>query len=112
MRNSYILDWNANDEFFKFTRGRFVVEEGANLQKREVKFDIAKLAGVAADSIDAARCIAIKKYPDGMFNKAFLMTMEDGREVVAKVPNPNAGLPHFTTASEVATMDFVRCAHP
>jgi hypothetical protein len=46
--------------------------------------------------------------PDGMANKVFLMTMGDGREVVAKVPNPNAGVPHFTTASEVATMDFVR----
>lgn len=33
--------------------------------------------------------------------------MQDGREVVAKVPNPNAGIPHFITASEVATMDFV-----
>lgn len=39
------------------------------------------------------------------------MTMDDGREVVAKVPNPNAGIPHFTTASEVATMDFVRSSH-
>lgn len=43
-----------------------------------------------------------------MFNKAYLMTMDNGREVVSKVPNPNAGIPHFTTASEVATMDFVR----
>jgi hypothetical protein len=33
--------------------------------------------------------------------------MDDGQEVVAKVPNPNAGTPHFTTASEVATMEFV-----
>ncbi|KAL2385017.1 hypothetical protein RJZ90_001633 [Blastomyces dermatitidis] len=43
-----------------------------------------------------------------MFNKTFLMSMENGREVVAKVPNPNAGIAHFTTASEVATMDFAR----
>lgn len=35
------------------------------------------------------------------------MTMDDGKQVVAKVPNPNAGLPHFTIASEVATMEFV-----
>ncbi|KAJ5799273.1 uncharacterized protein N7518_001341 [Penicillium psychrosexuale] len=34
--------------------------------------------------------------------------MENGAEVVGKVPNPNAGQPNFTTASEVATMDFVR----
>lgn len=66
-----------------------------------------RLARVAADSVGAARCISIKKYPDSMFNKAFLMFMDNGREVIAKVPNPNAGVPHFTTASEVATMDFV-----
>jgi hypothetical protein len=36
-----------------------------------------------------------------------LLTMNDGSRVVAKVPNPNAGLPHLTTASEVATMAFV-----
>ena len=33
--------------------------------------------------------------------------MDDGQEVIAKVPNPNSGTPYFTTASEVATMDFV-----
>ena len=74
---------------------------------REIKFDLNRLASVAVDSVGATQCISIKKYPDGMFNKSFLMTMEDGREVVTKVPNPNAGVPHFTTASEVATMDFV-----
>ncbi|KAJ5186517.1 hypothetical protein N7449_011281 [Penicillium cf. viridicatum] len=58
------------------------------------------------DSVGASKCISIEKYPDDMFNKAFLMTMDNGREVVSKVPNPNAGVPHFTTASEVATMDF------
>ena len=42
-----------------------------------------------------------------MYNKAMLLTMEDGAQVIAKIPNPNAGTPHFTTASEVATMEFV-----
>ncbi|KGO77833.1 Aminoglycoside phosphotransferase [Penicillium italicum] len=101
-------DWNSNDEFFKFTRGRFVVDEAENLRKREIRFDMNKLARVAADSVGASQCISITKYPDGMFNKAFLMSMDDGREVIAKVPNPNAGVPHFTTASEVATIDFAR----
>lgn len=52
-------------------------------------------------------CVGIEKFPDGMYNKAMLLTMDNGTQVVAKVPNPNAGKPHFTTASEVATMDFV-----
>ncbi|GIK01425.1 hypothetical protein Aspvir_005461 [Aspergillus viridinutans] len=34
--------------------------------------------------------------------------MQDGAQVVGKVPNPNAGRAHYTTASEVATMDFAR----
>ncbi|KAJ5346857.1 uncharacterized protein N7506_000110 [Penicillium brevicompactum] len=34
--------------------------------------------------------------------------MANGIEVVAKVPNPNAGQACLTTASEVATMDFAR----
>ncbi|KAK3677309.1 hypothetical protein LTR78_002847 [Recurvomyces mirabilis] len=34
--------------------------------------------------------------------------MDDDEQVVAKVPNPNAGLTHFTTASEVATMNMMR----
>jgi hypothetical protein len=100
-------DWNSNDEFFQFTRGRFVVAEKENLRQRETRFDLNKLASVAASAVGATQCVSIKKYPDGMFNKAYLMFMENGREVVAKVPNPNAGTPHFTTASEVATMGFV-----
>ncbi|KKK17895.1 hypothetical protein AOCH_004733 [Aspergillus ochraceoroseus] len=75
---------------------------------RETRFDLNQLARVAADSVGAGQYISIKKYPDGMFNKTFLMTMDNGQEVVSKVPNPNAGVPHFTTASEVATMDFAR----
>lgn len=34
--------------------------------------------------------------------------MDNGYEVIAKLPNPNAGPPHYTTASEVATVNFVR----
>ncbi|KAH6638995.1 kinase-like domain-containing protein [Boeremia exigua] len=34
--------------------------------------------------------------------------MDDGAVVIARIPNPNAGPPFKTTASEVATMDFAR----
>lgn len=36
------------------------------------------------------------------------MTMDNGMEVLAKLPNPNAGPAHFTTASEVATRQILR----
>ncbi|PGH01258.1 hypothetical protein AJ80_09042 [Polytolypa hystricis UAMH7299] len=34
--------------------------------------------------------------------------MDNGLQVVAKLPNPNAGIPYYTTASEITTMDFAR----
>ncbi|KAF2461687.1 phosphotransferase enzyme family protein, partial [Lineolata rhizophorae] len=59
-------------------------------------------------SIGARYCVEVQKLPEGNFSKVFLITLDDGREVIAKLPNPNAGPAQFTTASEVATMDFVR----
>ena len=51
--------------------------------------------------------IRVMKYQEGEYNKVFLLTMDNGAEVVAKVPNLNAGPAHHTTASEVATMSYV-----
>lgn len=47
-----------------------------------------ELARVAADSIGASKCVFIKKHTEGIYNKAYILSMEDGQEVVAKVPNP------------------------
>ncbi|KAH8724357.1 kinase-like domain-containing protein [Phaeosphaeriaceae sp. PMI808] len=74
----------------------------------QVRFNVNELARCAAEAIGTKLCVNIEKYPDGMYNKSMLLTMDNGSQVVAKVPNPNAGIPHFTTASEVATMDFAR----
>ncbi|KAJ6076867.1 hypothetical protein N7499_008848, partial [Penicillium canescens] len=105
---SFHRDWNSINEFFEYTRGRFVHNEEHELATRRVKFDMNELAKVASLSSGSSECVQIEKLPDGMFNKAFLFTMGDGTQVIGKVPNPNAGQPHLTTASEVATMDFVR----
>lgn len=43
---------------------------------------------------------------EGGFHKALLMTLENGREIVAKIPCPNAGIPVYFTASEAATLDY------
>lgn len=66
-----------------------------------------ELARIAAEAVGSASCISMGKYPDKLYNKALLLTIEARTQVVAKIPNPNAGQPHLTTASEVATMEFV-----
>jgi hypothetical protein len=100
---------NANEEWFRYTRGRFLSNETHEMAIRYVEFNMDELVKRAAESIGftSAQCVRIEKFPDGMFNKTFLFTMQDGTQVVGKVPNPNAGRAHYTTASEVATMDFV-----
>lgn len=50
----------------------------------------------------------VLKCSEGLYNKAFILTMDNGLEVVAKLPNPNAGPAQYTTASEVATHALVR----
>ncbi|KAK4991119.1 hypothetical protein LTR50_002049 [Elasticomyces elasticus] len=100
-------EWNKNDDFFRFTRGRFIVNEQEEMRKRHVTFDVTELGRIAAEAVGAERCVNVEKCSDGLYNKAMILSMEDGRQVIGKVPNPNAGLAHFTTASEVATMDFV-----
>ena len=105
-------DWNLHDEFFQFTRGCFVIDEKEQLSKRHVRFNMDELAQEAAKAVDAKYCIKVEKCADGMFNKAYIFTHDNDKQVIGKVPNPNAGIPHYTTASEVATLDFVRYANP
>lgn len=49
----------------------------------------------------------VLKCVEGRFNKVLILTMDDDDEVVAKLPNPNAGPPFYTLSSEVATRHFV-----
>ena len=108
----YRRDDCHSEDFFRFTRGRFVANEQHEMSQRYVRFNLDELARLAAEAVGSRFCVSIEKYPDGMYNKALLLTMDDGTQAVAKIPNPNAGRPHLTTASEVATMEFVCLVEP
>ena len=102
----------SNEAYFRFTRGRFIYNEKHELSQRYVRFNVQELARIAAEAVGSKSCVGVEKYPDSMYNKALLLKMEGGAQIVAKNPNPDAGRPHVTTASEVATMDFVRAIEP
>lgn len=90
----------------RFTSGRWLWNERQHLACRYVKFDLSTLLQLAASAVGSRSCTQVLKISEGQYNKVFQLTMNDGREITAKLPNPNAGRPHFTTASEVATMDL------
>ena len=78
------------------------------MAERFVRFNVPELMRIAAMAVGRNRCVDMVKFTEGGFNKIFLLTMDDGYEVIARVPTPIAGPPHYMTASEVATMDFLR----
>lgn len=78
------------------------------MASRYVRFNVDELARISANVTGSKSCTRVEKLADGMHSKALLLTMDNGMQVVAKVPNPNAGQRHFTTASEVATMEVMR----
>lgn len=75
---------------------------------RRLSFNVGALKQVAASACGAQSVLSMKKLGEGCFNKAFLLLLDNGAEVSARIPTPNASPVDPITASEVATMDFVR----
>ncbi|TFK50483.1 phosphotransferase family protein [Heliocybe sulcata] len=48
------------------------------------------------------------KLAEGSYNRVFLISLDNSREIIARIKTPHAGPSHLVTASEVATMQFVR----
>ncbi|PWY82151.1 hypothetical protein BO70DRAFT_291572 [Aspergillus heteromorphus CBS 117.55] len=113
LRHSTIKPYSSSaaalgNEFFKHTSRRWIINESDRLAERYVKFNPTELQRVAGQAIGEDDCPHMIKLAEGGFNKVFLLRAKNGREVIARIPTPIAGPPRYTTASEVATMDFLR----
>ncbi|KAJ5927863.1 kinase-like domain-containing protein [Penicillium verhagenii] len=97
-----------HEEFFRNTSRRWVFNETDRLSERYVKFRPTELQRIAGEAVQQDYCPDISKLAEGGFNKVFLLRARNAREVIARIPTPIAGPPRYTTASEVATMDFLR----
>ncbi|KAK2763871.1 Phosphotransferase enzyme [Arachnomyces sp. PD_36] len=96
------------EDFFRYTSGRWVWDEEQQLRDRYKVFNVSELQRAAAKVVDSDRCVSMVKLAEGGYNKVFRLVMNDEKVVLARIPNPNAGPPFYTTASEVATMEFAR----
>lgn len=94
-------------DFFRYTSGRWLWNEEEQLADRYKAFNVPELQRVAAESVGANMCVGMTKLGEGNYNKVFRLIMDNGLTTIARIPNPNAGPPGYTTASEVATMDLV-----
>jgi hypothetical protein len=93
---------------FSYKAQRWLWNEKEQLQRRYLKFDLKSPIRASEEALGSgAKYIEVTKLLEGNFNKTFLVEMRDGSQVIARLPNPNARESHYTTASEVATMNYV-----
>lgn len=94
---------------------------------RHVPFNVEAFLDVALRAAGAKECLSLEKVQDGYyphsdgllvadndagtFNRTFALRFDNDAELIAKIPFPVAGPRHFCTASEVATLDYLRTEH-
>ncbi|KAE8151418.1 kinase-like domain-containing protein [Aspergillus avenaceus] len=95
-------------DLFAYTTGRYLFNEKLRFEERYVEFNIEALEMVAAKSVGREKVVNTRKLAEGGFNGVFVLTMDDGSEVIAKIPYPLTVPKTLTTESEVATLEFLR----
>jgi len=110
-RNTSAISSSPYEHFFHYTSGRWLWDEESQLRERFLFFNVHELQRIAAESVGAQSCVSMTKLAEGGYNKVFRLVMDNGSVAIARIPNPNSGPAHKTTASEVATMDFVSFLH-
>ncbi|RHZ63822.1 hypothetical protein CDV55_106457 [Aspergillus turcosus] len=96
------------EQLFEYTNGRFLVNEKHEMSRRYAKFDLDALCTLVSSLPSISSPISKIEKMEGGFNKALLMTAENGKEVIAKIPCPNVVPSKYSTASEVATLEYVK----
>lgn len=94
---------------YTYTSGRWLSHDKLERDSRFIKFDFAALCKKAVELCPGACRVIQYEKKEGGFNRSFVITMDDGMRVVARVPTSIAGPRRLTTNSEVATMIY--CKH-
>ena len=79
----------------------------SGLKERYKQFNVSTLKALAANSVDAERCILMTKVAEGGFNEVYRLVMSNGAVVIARLRHSNLDAASHSVASELATMDFV-----
>ncbi|CAA7266683.1 unnamed protein product [Cyclocybe aegerita] len=98
-------------ELFSVTTKRWLYNDDKQRAIRHVPFNVQAFIGMAVQAADARTCTSLKKIQDGTMNRVFSLKLDNGVDLIAKIPFPVAGPKHFCTASEVATLDYLRSEH-
>lgn len=96
----------ASPDPFAYTSGRWLHHDEIQRKARFLKFDFPLLCQKAVDVCPGARNVVQYEKREGGFNRVFILHMDNGTRVVARLPFRIAGPRSLTTHSEVATMAY------
>ena len=97
-----------DETLFSYSSGRFLYNEQARLRERYVRFDSSALEKAVAMHVGHRSVKNLVKISEGGFNRVLLAIMEDGFQAIVKIPYWISVPKTYATASEVATLTFLR----
>ncbi|OCH93614.1 hypothetical protein OBBRIDRAFT_817732 [Obba rivulosa] len=100
-------DRSGEDDLYRVTTGRYLCNENANMAARYIPFNVVAFHSIACSAVGAQKVTSMAKIKENAY-RVFSMQFDNGTEAIARFPTRLAGPPHYTTASEVAIMDFLR----
>ncbi|KAG9038901.1 hypothetical protein FRB95_013579 [Tulasnella sp. JGI-2019a] len=107
--NSETTDY---EDLFRYTSGRWLMNEAEELFQRYPRFSVDELKAAAVAAVpEGQSCLYITKIGEGEYNRVLLITAATDSgptDLVAKIPYPRAGPAQILTASEVSTLEFCR----
>jgi hypothetical protein len=90
-----------------YTCGRWLRDDAARRQARYIDFDFQLLCDRVVRLSPGATAVRSWQKKEGGFNRIFIMDLDSGSKLVAKLPYPGVDLPQrLATASEVATISY------
>jgi hypothetical protein len=91
-----------------YTSGRWLRHDDQHQESRHVDFDFPALLRKAVEASPGARRVDKYDKIEGGYNRAFIVDLDNGEQVVARIPFHHSGPPMLATHSEVATIAYCR----
>ncbi|GLA41371.1 phosphotransferase enzyme [Aspergillus niger] len=100
----------SHGDLFRYTSGRWLVNEHLRLSERFLEFDVLALQNIVstASGHSVSELRSFTKLSEGGFNRVFEATFSNGKCVLVRLPYPSTAPEHYTVASEAATLDYLR----
>ena len=89
-----------------YTSGRGLNRDELQRESRYIKFDFTALCRKVVELCPGARRVVQYEKKGGGFKRSFIISIDDGTRVVARLRTRIAGPQRLTTNSEVATMTY------